>query len=65
MGLILLLVACATPLTNSGVSTTGSTSLVTRPDFDDARKAAPNWVKAALDENTNLRTEIKELKISK
>lgn len=62
--LILLLVGCAT-LTNSGVTSNGSTSLVTRPDFEAARAAAPAWVRAALDENSNLRAEVKELKLSK
>lgn len=62
MGLILLLAACATPLTNSGMTTNGSTSLTTRPDFEQARLSCPGWVHAALDENTKLRAEIKELK---
>lgn len=62
MVLTLSLEGCAIQRTNSGISTIGSTSLTTRPDFDAARTAAPGWVKAALDENTNLRAEIKELK---
>lgn len=63
MGLILSLASCATPRTNSGIVVNGSTSLVTRPDFDAARLAAPGWVKAALDENSNLRAEIKESRV--
>jgi hypothetical protein len=61
----ILTVGCVTPLTNSGVSYSGSSALVNRPDFDAARLAAPSWVNAALNENTNLRAEIKELKASK
>jgi hypothetical protein len=58
-----VLVGCSTPIrTNSGVTASGSTSLTSRPDFDAARKAAPAWAEAALNENTDLRAEIKELK---
>jgi hypothetical protein len=61
--LILTLASCAPLKTNSGVSYSGSSALVKRPDFDAARLAAPSWVNAALDENTALRAEVKELKL--
>lgn len=62
MVLILSLAACATPLTNSGVVTNGSSALTTHPDFEAARQAYPRLINALLDENTRLRAEIKELK---
>lgn len=65
MGLILM-GACVGPAkTNSAIPTSASIQWTTYPGFEEARKVAPSLMQSLLNENTNLRAEVKELKASK
>lgn len=57
------LMGCAGTRTASALPTTGSVyRLSTRPDFETARTASPEWVRDALHTVNGLESEVKELK---
>jgi hypothetical protein len=58
---ILCLAGCATE-TNRPPARDATEVLVNRPDFKDAAKAAPDWVRAALQEITSLESKLETAK---